>query len=548
MPRLITILFIFLFLSQNLFAQDRVMFSNDYPPFNFDNNKGELTGFNIEILQAILDLYNSDIKIEGESWEVVNTALKNGDIQAIGGEHYPGSYDGEYIYTRSVINTSHCFFYNTNYHNKISIEYLRKIKNPRIALWKNDVLTHYLLSINPTTTFLYVDNYPDLLNALDTDDITCVIAKRIRGMYYAGKFDKEYISASQHRILERNMGFKVRKENPELAEMINNGMEVIFANGEYERIYMKWIKDYNEDKDFWTRYLKYFILTGLIVSFLVTALLFANRLLKVKVKNKTKDLQQQLALNSAIMEELEQQKIKAEESDKMKSAFLANMSHEIRTPINGILGFTDLLESNSYPPQEQEEFISIIKQSGIRMLNTINNIIDVSKLEAGAEEIKITAVNTKSILSELFTFFTPEANANGLDLLFEEKDKESSNDIFYTDEYKLISILTNLIKNALKFTKKGFVKVEFRITKEHAEFKIIDTGIGIEKAKQKSIFNQFVQADNSHSSGFEGSGLGLSIVKGYVQLLNGEINIDSEQNTGTTFYIRIPNMENSHKV
>lgn len=521
-------------------AESKVMFSNNYPPFNHLDENGELTGFNIDILKAIIELYDTEIEISGDKWNTINSALANGDIQAIGGAHYPGIPDNEYIYTRSVINTSHCFLFNKKHIKNFSLELLRTNPKPLVALWKNDVLEHYILSLNPNTQLIVVDNYKELVSALDRQDVTCIIAQRIGGMYYANKLGKDYIAASSHRILERNMGFKISKNNPELADILNNGLEIIMSNGTYNFIYNKWIEDFNKDDNEWQNYLKYVLLGGIVLSILILLLLFANQVLQTKVRKKTKDLQQQLMLNSQIMRELEDQKKKAEESEKMKSAFLANMSHEIRTPMNGILGFTELLKSQEYSKEEQLQFISVIQQSGFRMLSTINNIIDVSKLESGAEKMKISEVNITEILNELLVFFTPEANSKRLKLDIRQLGTEPT-DHFFTDEYKLNSILTNLIKNALKFTNKGFIKVEYSITENEANFTITDTGIGIPKDKQDTIFGEFIQANASNSSGFEGSGLGLSITKGYVELLNGEIKLESETNKGTSLYVRIPN-------
>ncbi len=524
----------------NVFGQYQVMFSDNYPPYNYFNENRELVGFNIDILVAINDLYESDIIINGDNWEMINKALDRGDIQAIGGDHYPGSPDKNYIYTRSAINTSHCFLYNTNHFSKFSIEVLRSTHKPLVAMWQNDVLIHYVLSINPSAQFVFINDYEQLIKALDRDDVTCVFAQRVGSMYYADKLGKDYIRPLEHRILERNMGFKVANASPELASILNNGLEVILANGEYQRIYDKWITEYNKDPNDWHNYLKYILITGILIAGLILLLLIANWILQAKVRSKTKDLQQQLELNSQIMTELEKQKIKAEESDKMKSAFLANMSHEIRTPMNGILGFADLLKSADYSSEKQATFIGIIQQSGNRMLGTINNIIDVSKLESGLEKTQITEVNIKSIMTELMNFFSPEAFRKGLKLTLKEGISTLPQS-FYTDEYKLNSILTNLIKNALKFTKAGLVEIKYSIEDTMAEFWITDTGIGIPQSKLASVFDQFVQADFSHSNGFEGSGLGLSISQGYVKLLNGEIRLESEQNKGSTFYVRIPN-------
>ncbi|MCY1723235.1 ATP-binding protein [Prolixibacteraceae bacterium Z1-6] len=533
--------------STKAWAQYEVMFSNNYPPYHYSNEKDELVGFNVDIINAIKNLYNTPIEVNGGRWKKINEALESGKIQAIGGTHYYDNQDNDYIYTRSTINTSHCFLYNKKYYNRFTIELLRSIKQPIVALWENDVLVHYVLSVNPSARFIFVSSYKELLNTLDREDVTCVIAQRIGSMYYAKKLGKSYVRASDHRILERNMGFKVSKDSPELAEILNNGLEVILSNGEYQHIYDKWIKQYNRTESDWHDYLKYILLAGFLVLTSLSLLLIINRILQVKVKKRTEDLQQQLELNSRIMIELEEQKFRAEESDKMKSAFLANMSHEIRTPMNGILGFAELLKLKDYKHEEQLQFVNIILQSGERILSTINNIIDVSKLESGAEKKQISQVNIKKIMNELQSFFTPEATSKSLQLIFNE-DTTSSTCNFYTDEYKLNSILTNLIKNALKFTVKGSVQVNYSINNTHAEFSVVDTGIGIAKNKQAAIFNQFVQADSSHARGYEGSGLGLSISKGYVQLLDGDIYLKSEPGKGTTFSFRIPNnlMESNH--
>ncbi|SDW97976.1 Signal transduction histidine kinase [Lutibacter oricola] len=532
-----TLFFFILICTCKINAQYKVLFSNNYPPYNYQNNNGELIGFNIDILNAINNLYEDvDINYSSNNWQAINKALNNGKVEAIGGTHYPGSYDQSYLYTRSTINTSHCFFYNTKYFNKFSLEKFRTLKEPLVAMWKNDVLVHYVLSINPSAKFIYVNNYDDLIEKIERKDVTCLFGQRIGGMYYAKLAKKNYIKALNHRILERNMGFKVSNNSPELANIINNGLEVILANGTYEEIYNKWITEYDKSSFDYRNYLKYIIFITLLFLLLVGV----NRFLQIQVRKKTKDLSHQIEVNAEIMQELEIQKFKAEESDRMKSAFLANMSHEIRTPMNGILGFTELLKTADYSSEKQTKFINIIQQSGNRMLNTINNIIDVSKLESGLEKPLIKKVNIREIVNELVDFFTAEATTKGLNLKLKEIGPKKDI-IFYTDEYKINSILTNLIKNALKFTSEGYIQIEYTINNEYADFWVKDTGIGIPIENQTTIFEEFVQADFSHSSGFEGSGLGLSISKGYIYLLNGKIELKSEPNKGSTFYVRIPN-------
>ncbi|MDX8339515.1 ATP-binding protein [Draconibacterium sp. IB214405] len=543
--RIVFILAFFLFSSQYVGAQYKIKASNNYPPFNFTNEKGELVGFNIDLVKAINNIYDNQIEISSSNWQTTNLMLEQNKIDGIAGAHYPGFPDNEHIYTRSVLNTSHCFFYNRNIHKKFSLELLRSTKEPVVALWRNDVLTRYILSINPATKFIYAEDYDQLIELLDDENTTCAIAQRIGGMYYVDKLQKDDIKTTNHRILERNMGFMLSAGSDDLAAIINNATEVLLSNGEYQRIYDKWLADYDRESSGLRDYWRYIIFISVLVFTTFLLLIIINRILKSRVRNKTQDLQRQLDLNSEIMKELSEQKNKAEQSDRMKSSFLANMSHEIRTPMNGILGFAELLKTQGFSKEEELQFINIIQQSGDRMLSTINNIIDISKIESGNEEAQIKEISFTEIISELGKFFMAEATEKGIELIIEADTPEVPIH-FYSDRYKLTSILTNLIKNAIKFTNKGFVKISYHLSASELEITVSDSGIGIAPEKQQAIFDYFVQADHSHSSGYEGSGLGLSISKGYVKLLDGEISVTSEPNKGTSFSVRIPNAQDQN--
>lgn len=533
------VVFLF-FLCSSARAQYEIMVSTDYPPYNFLNEKGELQGFNIDILNAIQRLYNIEINVKGEDWKTANQMLEEGKIQALAGAHYQGIPDSDYDYTRSVIRTTHCFLFNRKFRNNISADAIRTEKKPLIVLWQNDVLIRYIRSINPTARFIFVDNYKDLLKELERSDVTCAFSQKIASMYHTVQMRKANIRTGNEEVLERNMGFKISKDAPQLAQMLNNGLEVIMSNGEYQKIYNRWIEDYNTRGSNWTHLVKYFKLAGILVASVIFILLFFNYFLRIKVRNRTRDLQHQLELNTKITKELEKQKFKAEESDKMKSTFLANMSHEIRTPMNGIMGFTELLKSQNYPEDERNHFIEMIQLSGERMLNTINNLIEISKIESGLESVLISETDIEKTVEELFLFFEPEAKKKGIKLFIEKKDVNSVH-YFYSDSYKLNSILTNLVKNAIKFTLEGYVKIGYSITDEIFSFYVADTGIGINKEKHDAVFNHFVQADSSISSRFEGSGLGLSISREYTKMLNGNIRVESEPGKGSTFYVNIPN-------
>ena len=232
-------------------------------------------------------------------------------------------------------------------------------------------------------------------------------------------------------------------------------------------------------------------------------------------------------------------KEKAEESDRLKSAFLANMSHEIRTPISGILGFAYFLKNQELSFETQKEYISIIEKSGLRMLNIINDIIVISKIDVGIYDIDITATNINEQIEFIYSFFKPEAELKGLKFKLNNNiTKEGI--VLNTDKEKIYSILTNIIKNAIKFTNKGVIEFGYNIKDDFLEFYIKDTGIGINIVQQKIIFERFRQGSESYSREYEGSGLGLSISKAYVELLGGKIWVESERDIGSTFYFTLP--------
>ncbi len=234
---------------------------------------------------------------------------------------------------------------------------------------------------------------------------------------------------------------------------------------------------------------------------------------------------------------LQNAKEKAEENDRLKSAFLANMSHEIRTPMNGIMGFANLLKEKTLSGEKQQLYINIIENSGKRMLSIINDLINISKIESGQMKVSLSETNINEQIEYLYMFFYPETEEKKLQLISSLPANES---VIKTDREKIFAILTNLIKNSIKYTDKGIIKFGYTKKGSFLEFFVKDTGIGIAQNKKQIIFERFVQADLSLSSQYEGAGLGLSITKAYVEMLGGKIWIESEVGKGTQVYFTIP--------
>jgi PAS domain S-box-containing protein len=230
---------------------------------------------------------------------------------------------------------------------------------------------------------------------------------------------------------------------------------------------------------------------------------------------------------------------KAQESDRLKSAFLANISHEIRTPMNGILGFSGLLKQADLNSEKQHEYIDIIERSGKRMLNTINDLIDISRIESGQVKISNKLINFNDLLSQLYHFFKPEAKEKGLDLMY-EPTLEDNKALVSTDEEKLFAIMSNYLKNAIKYTQTGSIHLGYKVKDSSLEFFVKDSGIGIPKEKHDAVFERFVQADLSITKPYEGSGLGLAISKAFAEMIGGKVRLESEPGKGSIFYLRLP--------
>jgi PAS domain S-box-containing protein len=245
-------------------------------------------------------------------------------------------------------------------------------------------------------------------------------------------------------------------------------------------------------------------------------------------------------------EELRKAKEKAEESDRLKSAFMANMSHEIRTPMNGILGFADLLKNPMLSGESQKMYIEAISSSGKRMLSIINDLIDISKIEAGQIELRREPTDLRKLLEEQIMFFRPEAEKKKISLSL--KAELPADFIFETDRTKLAQVLTNLLKNSLKFTpEKGSIELGCRLN-EGSElfFYVRDTGIGIRKELQEKIFERFRQGDKAEHH--EGIGLGLAISRAFVEQLGGKIMVESEYGKGSVFSFSVPYTAQSGEV
>lgn len=271
-----------------------------------------------------------------------------------------------------------------------------------------------------------------------------------------------------------------------------------------------------------------------------------NNSLETQVIDRTKEL---VNRNNKLTIEIEQRKKvekelitakeKAEESDKLKTAFLHNVSHEIRTPMNGIIGFIHLMLQTNRNQDKHEEYLKIIEKSGERMITTLNNLLDISRIETGHIKVFNNTMYVDTELRNLYDFFASEAKTRNLDFIYDNIDHDQNTSVI-TDSEKIYAILSNLVKNALKYTREGSIHIGYNIIDNNIEFYVKDTGIGIPQSRQKAVFDRFVQADIEDLNVYEGTGLGLSIANEYAKMLGATIRLVSEVDKGSTFYLSIP--------
>ena len=264
--------------------------------------------------------------------------------------------------------------------------------------------------------------------------------------------------------------------------------------------------------------------------------LFTGTLLLILIKNHITKLKK--VENNLILA-----KEKAEEFSELKTAFISNISHEIRTPMNSIIGFSELLNKDGIDHEKVKHYSNYIIKNGKELMAIVNNLLDISKIESGIVELVKSEFEVDELLNEVYRNFKPLADNKSLDLMLAKEIGNQQKEIF-ADRIKIQQILSNLLANSLKFTDKGYIKFGCHFDAQYVRFYIEDTGIGIKKSDQALIFERFRQIEKGLSRRYGGTGLGLSICTSYIDLMGGQIWVNSDLGKGSTFNFTVPYEKN----
>jgi PAS domain S-box-containing protein len=371
-----------------------------------------------------------------------------------------------------------------------------------------------------------------------------------------------------HREIQRDNALQAMKENElkyrELADMLPQSIYETDEDGNYTYVNRAWIKKFgyspdeinkkkniqetlisdNPEKAILDNKLESTEFIGITKSGKeFPALVYSNKIQQGSQTIGTRGIVIDITERRKYVEALKREKAKAEQSDKLKSSFLANMSHEIRTPMNAIIGFSDLLASDELEDIERKEYIRHIRNSGELLLNIINDIIDIAKIEAGEVKIIEHDCNINDILQESYLTHMDTLKRTKKDKYIDLKLKKGTSNPFIikSDPFRIKQILSNLISNAIKFTDSGEISFGYQFVNDgNIMFFVKDTGIGLPPDKVNIVFERFRQVEESSVRNYGGTGLGLSITKNLIELLGGKIWLKSEEKKGSVFYFTLP--------
>jgi len=507
--------------------------TSQYPPLTFMNDSGSMVGISADYLKQISERTGLRFEAKYYAWPDLMKQSKSRGVDLFSGLKNPER--EKYLnFTIPYLQVSYVVI------NRLKTPFLSDFSNlngKKVAVVKNWTVHKLMKQKFPKVKIVPFDSVPEALTAVSTRRAEAYVGDLLTASYQIQKnvLTNLKIAASAP-FRNDTVRFAVRKDWPELATILDKTIRSL-SREERDSILQKWLQVRFEKGVDWALVWRWTGGVGGFLCLIIIGTIFWNRRLSQEIRRRQK-----------IEAELILAKESAHIANKAKSEFLADMSHEIRTPMNAILGFSEIMKDKIKEPQLYH-YIEVIHSSGKALLNLINDILDLSKVEAGKLKLKHTAVSPHRLLNEMQVLFEHKIRDNGLEFIMDiSPDLPKA---LLLDEARLRQVLMNLIGNAIKFTEAGYIKlsVDYRYPDEdhHSNLDFIicveDSGAGIPEDQCEFIFDAFSQANGQKNIKIDSTGLGLSISKRLIEMMDGQITVSSKIGKGSTFEIIINGVE-----
>ncbi|MDX1633190.1 MAG: transporter substrate-binding domain-containing protein [Marinobacter sp.] len=523
----------------------RVMFRSNWPPFEFTQD-GELRGLVPDLVGRIEDSLGVSFSRETTTdWSAAEQALLDGEVDILAALPRSPRREDKFLLSRTYLSLPIALAIRDDGR---FIGDLRELRDERVGVVRQQASHDYLLINHPDINIFPMDSVEEGLLALSNGDLEVMVTHIPGVSYTVARLGLSNLRITSITPYQYELQLAVSKERPELLRIINKSLTSLEA-GDTEPMYNRWIHlDVEQEPDYTV--LKRVVLIAIVV---VLIFLYWNRKLsrevdeRIRSENALRRSEDDLRAAKLEAERLARE---AETANRAKSEFLANMSHEIRTPMNAVIGYSDLLSERVTDPQLRQ-YLDAIRAGSRSLLMLINDILDLSRIEAGKMRLEFAPLEVKRLLDDVRHIFDLRAREQGIELRVTVD--ASVPRAMVLDEARLRQVLFNLVGNAIKFTHEGRVDVyaaaraQPRQPGEAQRHELIvtvnDTGIGIPRDQQERIFDAFEQQEGQSNRKYGGTGLGLAISRKLARMMGGELSVRSAPGQGSTFTVRLPGVE-----